>query len=121
MSRVDDSFTALPLRMLADAALQRARDLVASHADFRLERLRGQTLALRDGILQGAHDSEEIGLAVRVLLEGTWGFAASDELTPEAAVRTAEQAVRVAQVCAAVSTRQVELADEPRHEDAVWV
>lgn len=119
--QVDPAFTDLPLRLLADAALQRARDLRVEHADFRLERLRSQHLDLRDGVLQGVRDTEEHGLAVRVVLDGTWGFAASDELTPEAAVRTAEQAVRVAQVSASISIERIELAAEPVHADVTWV
>ena len=46
---LDPAFTDLPLRRLADAALSRARDLGAEHADFRLERIRDQHLRLRDG------------------------------------------------------------------------
>ena len=118
---VDPSFTSLPLRRLADAALQRARDFGAEHADFRIERLRSQHLSLRDGALQGARNDEVLGLCVRVILDGTWGFAASHELTAESAVRTAEAAIRVAQVCAPVSHERVELVSEPIHADAVWI
>ncbi len=115
------SFTALPLRRLADAALQRARDFGVDHADFRLERLRSQTLRLRDGTLEGAHEGEDLGFAVRVVVNGTWGFAATVELSAEAAVRTTEEAIRVAQVSAAISSERIELADEPVHADVTWV
>ena len=71
MAELDPTFTALPLRRLADAALQRARDFGVDHADFRLERLRGQDVTLRDAVLQGAADSEQVGFAVRVVLDGT--------------------------------------------------
>ncbi len=118
---VDPTFTALPLRRLADAALQRARDFGVEHADFRLERLRGQTVTLRDAVLQGAADSADVGFAVRVVLDGTWGFASAVELTAEAAVRTAEEAVQVARVSAAISSERIELAPEPVHADATWV
>ncbi len=40
MPDIDPSFLALPARELAGAALNRARDLGADHADFRLERIR---------------------------------------------------------------------------------
>jgi len=119
--KVDPTFTALPLRSLADAALQRARDLGVEHADVRLERLQGQSIRLRDGNLQGAQDSEEVGFAVRVVADGTWGFAATIDLTPEAAARAAEEAVAVATVSRAISTERIELADEPVHADATWV
>jgi len=120
-SDVDADFLALPLRRLADAALQRARDFGVEHADFRLERLRGQDLRLRDGVLQGAHDAEDLGFAVRVIVDGTWGFASTVELTTEAAVRITEEAVRVAQVSSAISSERIELAPEPVYSDATWV
>ena len=121
MSPVDQSFTALPLHRLADAALQRARDFGVSHADFRLERLRGQRLGLRDAELEGVHDTDEVGFGVRVILDGTWGFASGVDLTAQEVVRVTEEAVRVAQVSAAISPVAVELVGEAVHADATWV
>lgn len=118
---IDPAFMALPMRSLADAALQRARDLGAEHADFRLERIRSQGLSLRDARLEGSHDGEDVGFAVRVLYRGTWGFAAAVDLTTDEAVRTAEQAVELAKVASELSPVKVELADEPVHPDVTWV
>jgi TldD protein len=118
---IDADFLALPLRGPADAALQRARDLGAEHADFRLERVRGQRLSLVDGVVETAADTDTLGFAVRVVHNGVWGFAAGTDLTPDAAAAVAEQAVQVARVAAAVTTERVELAPEPAHTDAVWV
>jgi TldD protein len=118
---IDASFTALPYRRLAEAALTRARDFHVSHADFRFERIRSQNIRVRDGRLQGASDSEEVGFAVRVILNGAWGFASGVVLTPEAAVQVAETAVRTAQVAAAMTTRPIELAPEPTYDDVTWV
>jgi TldD protein len=53
---IDPEFLALPMRRLADAALSRARELGVQHADFRLERIRGQDLMLRDGRVDSATD-----------------------------------------------------------------
>ena len=119
--RIDEAFLALPLRAIADAALERARALGAEHADVRVERITGQVLRLRDGTVATARDSETIGLAVRVVVEGTWGFASHVELTPEAAVRTAERAVQVSVALRPLNGERVELAAEPAHADAVWV
>jgi TldD protein len=119
--RIDPEFAALPLRALADAALQRAADLGAQHADFRAERVRGQRIRLSDARLETLLDADDVGLAVRVVVDGVWGFAATVDLTPEAAARTAEQAVDVARVAAPIAAERIELADEPGHGEVTWV
>jgi TldD protein len=118
---IDETFLSLPMRRLADTALQRARELGVEHADFRLERLRSQSIALHDGRLEGSEDAEGSGFAVRVVHDGTWGFASGVDLTPEAAARVAELAVDVARVSRPVNAERVELADEPVHGDVTWV
>jgi TldD protein len=118
---VDESFLALPLSALTDAALTRAIDLGCEHADIRVERIRAQTITLRDARLEAFADAEDLGLSVRVIHEGTWGFAAGVVLTAAEAVRLAEEAVTVAQVSAAVNSDRVELAPEPVYADATYV
>jgi TldD protein len=117
---IDESFLALPLSALTDAALTRAVDLGCEHADIRVERIRTQTVNLRDARLEALVDGEDLGLSVRVVHEGTWGFAAGVVLTAAEAVRLAEEAVMVARVSAAVESDRVELAPEPVH-DGSWV
>jgi TldD protein len=118
---VDESFLALPLSALTDAALTRALDLGCEHADLRVERIRTQTITLRDARPEAFLDGEDLGLAVRVVHEGTWGFAAGVVLTAAEAVRLAEQAVAVAKISAAINSDRVELAPEPVYPDATWV
>ncbi len=121
LDRVDPQFRALPLAALADAALDRARARGAQHADVRVERTVSQTISLRDGSVTGVVDETAVGLAVRVLVDGVWGFASHDDLTPERAAATAEQAVHVARTLAPVARERVERAAEPVYADAVWV
>jgi TldD protein len=118
---VDPSFLALPLSALADAALTRAVDLGCEHADLRVERIRTQSISLRDARLESLADGEDLGLAVRVVHEGTWGFAAGVVLTAAEAVRLAEEAVAVARVSSAIASDRVELAPEPVYRDTVHV
>jgi TldD protein len=120
-AELDPTFLALPYRDLGDVALSRARELGASHADFRFERIRYQHLGVRDGVLQGASDTEDLGFAVRVIHRGAWGFAAGVVLTREEAVAVAERAVAVAGVAAEMTTTPVEIAPEPVHDDVTWV
>ncbi|MCW2621635.1 MAG: peptidase modulator of gyrase, partial [Frankiales bacterium] len=74
-------FLALPLREVAGAALQAALDAGATHTDVRVEQVREQDLSLRDGRLENLGDGLSAGLAVRVVHDGTWGFAAGPDVT----------------------------------------
>ena len=75
----------------------------------------------RDGRVDSASAGQDVGFAVRVVHDGTWGFAAGVDLTPEAAVAVAEQAVEVAKVSRPVNSEPIELADEPVYADVTWV
>jgi TldD protein len=112
---VDAEFLQRPLDACADAGLARARSLGATHADVRVVSTRTSYLGLRDTDLETVADDRAGGLAVRVVHDGCWGFAASDEVSPDAAARLASQAVALAQVSRPLTTRRVELAPEPVH------
>ncbi len=118
---VDPDFLTLPLAALTDAALSAARAAGASHADLRVHRLRTQSIRLRDGAVRAVSDGDELGLAVRVIVDGTWGFASHAELTPASASRTAARAVEVARALRSLNRDPVDLADEPVYPDATWV
>jgi TldD protein len=121
MPDIDPAFLALPARELAGAALERARELGCEHADFRLERTRTAMHALRDARLDSSADREGVGLAVRVVHDGTWGFASGITRTAAAAKALADQAVATAQVSRVLSSTPVELASEPVYSDVTWV
>ncbi|WP_205873689.1 TldD/PmbA family protein [Mycobacterium camsae] len=117
---IDADFLDLPRRQLADAALSAAKAAGASYADLRIHRISTEIIQLRDGELETAVLSRDIGLAVRVIVAGTWGFASHAELSPDVAARTARHAVQVATILAALNTEQVRLAPEPVYADAMW-
>ena len=121
MPQLDPAFAGLPLSALADAALSRARALGAEHADLRVERIVSQSIDLRDGRVSDVSDSVQVGLSVRVLVQGVWGFASHGELTPDRAAATAERAVDVARTLAPVAVERVERADEPVHAGVEWI
>ncbi|HYI56752.1 MAG TPA: TldD/PmbA family protein [Microlunatus sp.] len=121
MSRIDETFAALPLQALADAALSRAGDLGCSHADVRIERTRQSSRSFRDRELESSSDDIGLGLSVRVIHDGVWGFAAGISLTADTAAALAERAVATARVSRPLTPNRVELADEPVHASAEWV
>jgi TldD protein len=118
---IDPEFAGLPLGAIADAVLSRARELKVEHADVRVERIRTADLGLHDARLETSHDADERGLAVRVVHDGTWGFAGGAVVTPGAARALVDRAVEVATVSKPVTSERIELAAEPAHGDQTWV
>lgn len=118
---VDADFLAIPRQQLADAALSAAADAGASYADLRIHRISTEIVQLRDGTLETSALSHQIGLAVRVIVNGTWGFASHAELSPSVAAETARRAVQVAITLGPLNSERIELAGEPVYRDAEWV
>ncbi|HEX2212716.1 MAG TPA: TldD/PmbA family protein, partial [Mycobacterium sp.] len=119
--RVDADFLALPRHALADAALSAAVAAGASYADLRIHTITTEYLQLRDGELEAAVVDREIGMAVRVIVDGTWGFASHAELSADVAAHTARRAVDVARTLAPLNAERIELAAEPVYADVSWV
>ena len=80
----------------ADAALARAAALGASYADIRVNRYRRESIATRERQVQNVSRSTSYGLGLRVLVNGAWGFAATQPRRAGAARAAAEQAVAIA-------------------------
>jgi TldD protein len=118
---IDADFLDLPRQALADVALSAATAAGASHADLRIHRITTEIIQLRDGDLETAVLSRDLGLAVRVIVNGTWGFASHAELALPVAADTARRAVSVATTLAALNAERIELAPEPVYTDATWV
>ena len=62
----------------AEAALARAAALGASYADIRINRYRRESIATRERQVQNVSRSTSYGLGLRVLVNGAWGFAATN-------------------------------------------
>ena len=111
MTQVDPSFTALPYRQWPTP---RSNGPTISGQSRRLrfeQGLRSQRLVVRDGVLQGASDSEDVGFHPQFgsIHQGAWGFASGVMLTPEEASGRAETPLPWATSAAAMTSRPVEL------------
>lgn len=84
----------------------------ASYADARVVVQRSRALSTKNGKVGSAADSESIGMSVRVIVDGAWGFAASAELGRGAVEATAARAVEIARASARVKRADVILAPE---------
>jgi TldD protein len=61
-----------------------------------------------------------MGLGIRVIAGGSWGFAATNELTGDGVAAAARQAVAQARANAATQRRPLELAPTEVHRDVEW-
>ncbi len=118
---VDPAFLSLPRHELADAALSAALADGAQYADLRVHRIVNETIQIRDGDLETAVTTTQVGLAVRVIVDGTWGFASHAELSTGIAADTARRAVQVARTLAPLNAEPIALADESVYRDVAWV
>ena len=100
------------MKQIADLALNVAALRGASYADARIVDDRSRALATKNGQVGSASDSESLGIGVRVLADGAWGFAASDDLSRASVEATAARAVEIAKASARVKQENVRLAPE---------
>ena len=100
------------MKYVANWALNTATLRGASYADARVVAQRSRALATKNGKIGSASDSESIGMSVRVIVDGAWGFAASSELGRGAVEATAAKAVEIAKASARVKRGDVHLAPE---------
>ncbi|MGD9903531.1 MAG: TldD/PmbA family protein [Vicinamibacterales bacterium] len=95
---------------VAQAAIDRAVAAGASYADIRVNRYRRESIATRERQVQNVARSTSVGLGLRVLVNGAWGFAATHQVEPGAARAVADRAVAIARANARLATRKVTLA-----------
>jgi TldD protein len=118
------------LESLADVALKRAKDLGCSYADIRINRYRNRSISLRTSPDRGAGmaagkinhvpgviEVGSFGFGVRVLHDGTWGFAASPVVQKDEIARVTAQAAAIAKANRALQRRPVVLAPVPAYRD----
>jgi TldD protein len=99
-------------------SLETARLRGASYADVRVMHQRQRDLTTKNGKIGTLAQSESIGLGIRVLANGAWGFASTDRLTREGVASCAAQAVAIARASASAKRQDVVMVDEQAHIDS---
>jgi TldD protein len=108
------------MKHTANWALNLAEQRAASYCDLRIVDERSRALATKNGKVGGASDSESQGIGIRVLADGAWGFAASDDLSRSSVEATTARAVDIAKASSHVKQSDVRLAPE-KAVTAEWV
>jgi len=101
----------------ANLALDTAVARGATYADARVMDIRHRELSTKNGRVGTVAESESLGIGVRVIAEGSWGFASTDQLTRRGIERCAAQAVAIARASALAKRHDVVLAPEEAHVD----
>ena len=107
-------------KRLADAALGVAGDAGATNFDVRVGRYLSQSVITRETRVENVVNTESTGIGVRVIADGAWGFAATNEMTVDAAAAAARQATAIARANATIQTAPVQLAPVKGVGEVAW-
>ena len=101
-------------------ALNAAKSGGAQFADARIGRYLQNFVITREQQIVNVVDTDSIGIGVRALVNGTWGFAASRDLTKAGVAAAAREAIAIAKANAIAKDRSVQLAPAPSVGEVTW-
>ena len=107
-------------KRLADAGLSTATEAGASYCDVRVGRYLRQFVITREANVQNIVNTESLGVGVRVIADGAWGFSATNTMTVEAVAEAARLATAIARANARNQTQPVQLAPTPGVGEVSW-
>ena len=105
------------MKKLALSTIETAKVKGASYADIRIVNRKYEFLNVKDGAIGALDQGENLGYGIRVIVDGAWGFASSDDLSKEAFDKTAALAVRIAKASATTKIKDVKLAQVKAYAD----
>jgi TldD protein len=108
-------------RELLTEALDAAKLGGAEFADARIGRYRNNFVITREQQIVNVVDTDTLGVGVRVLVNGTWGFGASRDLTKAGVVAAAKEALAIAKANAVPAADRVRLAPATPTPDGRYV
>ena len=107
-------------KRLADVALNAAKSAGATYADVRIQRTLNQGVFTREKQVQNIANGENFGVGIRVIANGTWGFASTNNVTDAGLAKTAQQAVAIAKANSKVQKEPVHLAAQKGYGQVSW-
>src|SRR6478609_5718367 len=107
-------------KQLADVALNAARSKGATYTDVRIGRYLNQFVVTREDKVQNIVNTESYGMGIRVIANGSWGFAAIDKMDKDSIARAAETAVAIAKENSRLLTEPVRLAPQKGYGEVSW-
>ncbi len=117
---LNEGIDAATKKQLADIALDTAKKDGATYADVRIGRYLNQFIITRENRVQNIANTESYGVGIRVIANGSWGFACSDNVTNDNIAKVAQRAVAVAKANAKIITAPVQLAPQQGYGEVSW-
>ncbi len=105
---------------LADIALNAATSNGANYVDVRIGRYLNQFLTTRENRVENITNTESYGIGIRVIANGCWGFAATNNLSIESIAKTAGIAVKIARSNAKLVDEPIKLAPQNGYGEVSW-
>ncbi|HBE31496.1 MAG TPA: TldD/PmbA family protein, partial [Cyanobacteria bacterium UBA11368] len=102
---------------LTDLAIALIRKAGCEYGDVRICTYHTQNLTARDRSLSNLSDKISSGFAIRVLLDGAWGFAASPHKTPAEVERIVALALEIAKASRLTQQKKVQLVPVDAYQD----
>src|SRR3981081_3778081 len=111
----NDAYTEA-MKQIAIQALDLAMRSGVSYADVRVVDERSRSLTTKNGKPGSVNSAESLGLGIRVIAGGCWGFAATDDLSKAGMEAAASRAIAIARASALAKKGDVVLAPEDKYE-----
>src|SRR5882672_678630 len=107
-------------KQLADVALNTTKGMGATYTDVRIGRYLNQFVITREKKVQNIVNTESFGVGIRVIVNGTWGFAATNNVTNDGIKKATERAVAIARANSKFQKEPVMLAATPSYGEVSW-
>lgn len=107
-------------KKLAEIALNEAKSKGATYTDVRVGRYLQQYLFTREKQVQNIVNAESYGIGIRVIVNGTWGFSATSDVSPEGILKCTNTAVAIAKANSKFQKEPVILAPQSGLGDKSW-
>lgn len=107
-------------KRMADVALNTAKSLGATYADARIGRYLNQYVFTREDKVQNVVNTESFGIGIRVIVNGTWGFASTNSVNEDGIKKATDQAVAIAKANSKIQKEEVKLAPVASHGEVTW-
>ncbi|MCK4721204.1 TldD/PmbA family protein, partial [bacterium] len=100
------------------AAIDRLKQLGADYADARFVETKREDVIVRNGKVEAVNRGVDAGVGIRVIADGSWGFAGIASSSEADIIASAENAFNIAKASATTKREDVKLGDIEIYQDS---